>query len=601
MLFSLKNLPLIFISCLLISCDGDSENTNNNEPSLPTIPVDPPVFKTLPVINQVNMLTPFVQQYKKMEMVIDLAAQYTNPYNQDEISIDVTFTSPAQSTFVTPAFWDGESNWKVRFTPSLAGQWSYTLLAEDTQGISPYFSGEFTVSPSTSSGWLQTGKQFNPSYSNKYLVHHDGTPFYGVGHADAFIVNRSFDSRNNDSLNDLVSNMEEGNENYFVWWPQFYFSLVEYNYDDFDLENLKTIDTFLQRLEQENLFMIFTLWDHSQLRDNSHPWPNGNWLINNGFSNLTSLFDFFITDNAWLWQRNLYRYIIARYGYSTSIAMWQTVSEIDGTNAFENLNVWHEQVNDYFVENDPYQHPTTASMAGDIIWDEGYNVMGVAQVHIYQDLLGSDEKPLTTKTADVIANYTQNMWKNHNKPNWIGEFGVITNHFLNDDYYPELFHNAIWAALSNGAALTPAEWNDFFDWDIMTTAMKNHIRYFNAFVNNLPLAEWDPSPIRINNNNNTTKSWGILGNEGGIIWIQDRLVEGLGINNIREQRTIRNNISLLLPDVNVGQYKVSPFNTWNGQFENTFTIDCNTTSTDGCEIALPNFTSDIAIRLDRIN
>lgn len=609
MLFSLKSFLVVFISFLLTSCGGSSENTNaentsNIEPIQPPpvieAPVEP-VIKTLPIINQVDTLTPIIEQYKKMEMVIDLTAQYTNPYHQDEISIDVTFTSPTQNTFITPAFWDGESNWLVRFTPSLAGEWSYSLLAKDKEGTSPSFSGEFAVSESTSSGWLQTGKQFNPSYSNKYLVHHDGTPFYGIGHADAFIVDRSFNRGVDDSLDDLIGNMKEANENYFVWWPLFYFSPVENNYDDFDLRNLQTIDTFLQRLEQENLFTVFTLWDHSQLRDSNHPWPEGNWLQTNGFSDLSSLSDFFITDNAWLWQRNLYRYIIARYGYSTSIAMWQTVSEIDGTNAFENSDEWHKKVNNYFVNNDPYQHPTTASMAGDITWSEGHNIMGIPQVHIYQDLLGSDEKPLTTHTANFIADYTQNMWQNYNKPSWVGEFGVITHSSSNANYYPELFHNAIWAALSNGAALTPAEWNDFFDWDIMTTAMKNHMRYLNVFVENIPLAQWDPSPIRINDNNNTTQSWGILGNQGGIIWVQDRLVEGLDINDIREQRTIRNSISLFLPDVNVGQYNVSPFNTWNGQFENSFIIDCNTASIEGCEIALPNFTSDIAIRLDKIN
>ena len=600
MLFYFKNLRMFFISLLLISCGGESTNSNqtSTEPILEPLP---PVVTILPVINQVTILTQTIEKYKKLEIKINLISLYTNPYNQEEVSINALFTSPANNQFTVPAFWDGESNWLVRFTPSSQGLWTYSLSITDIQGTSLPLKGEFTVADSSYSGWLQTGQQFNTNYSNKYLVRHDGSPFYGVGHADAFIVERSFNNGTDDSLEDLINNMKEANENYFVWWPQFYFSLVENNYDDFDLRNLKTIDTFLTRLEQEDLFVIFTLWDHSQLRDNNHLWFDGNWFNNNGFSQLSSLTEFFILDDAWLWQRNLYRYIIARYGYSSSIAMWQTVSEIDGTNSYENSDVWHKKVNDYFVDNDPYQHPTTASKAGDIVWNEGHEVMDVAQVHIYQDLLGSNNQPLTTNTANVIANYTQTLWENNDKPNWIGEFGVLNNTALNENYYPELFHNAIWSALSNGAALTPAEWNDFFDWSVMTTAMKDHIRFFNTFIQPIPLAQWNPLPINITDNNNTTKSWGILGNEGGIIWTQDILVSGLHINDIREQRVLRNNVSLFLSDIKSGQFKITPFNTWNGQFDNSFTIDCNSVSGNGCQIDLPNFMSDIAIRLDRVD
>jgi len=612
MLFLFKKLRLPFISFLLISCGGgNTENDNTSaEPAIEiitTIPVEPPiaptspVVKILPIINQVNISTSNIERYKKIEMAIDLSAQYSNPYNQEEISINAVFTSSTNKKFTVPAFWDGESRWLIRFTPSLSGLWSYTLTITDIQGSSLPFSNTFNVNDSTHSGWLQTGKQFNENYSNKYLVHHKGTPFYGVGHADAFIVERSFNSGTNDTLEHLIVNMKEANENYFVWWPQFYFSLVERNYDDFDVDNLKVIDTFLKRLEEEELFVIFTLWDHSQLRDNNHPWTNGNWFNSNGFSQLSSLTDFFITDEAWLWQRNLYRYIIARYSYSPSLAMWQTVSEIDGTNAFEQTNVWHKKVNDYFVGNDPYQHPTTASMAGDIIWDEGNKVMDVAQVHIYQDLIGANDKPLITKTASVIADYTQNMWENNNKPNWIGEFGAMNRSSLNENVYPELFHNVIWAALSNGAALTPAEWNDFFDWGVMTTVMKNHIRFLNTFVQPIPLAQWNPSLINITDNNNTTKSWGVLGNEGGVIWVQDMLVEGLNINDIRQQRVLRDSVSIFLADIKSGQFKVTPFNTWNGEFGNSFTIDCGSINTNGCKIDLPNFLSDIALRLDKLN
>jgi hypothetical protein len=83
--------------------------------------------------------------------------------------------------------------------------------------------------------------------------------------------------------------------------------------------------------------------------------------------------------------------MIGRWGHSNALAIWQTVSEIDGTDAFDNDNVWHEKVNSFFTVNDPYGHPTTASRPGDQTWDKGHSVMYIPQVHIYQYLLKPDD------------------------------------------------------------------------------------------------------------------------------------------------------------------------------------------------------------------
>ncbi len=578
----------------------DTNANNGANPNSSTNPNQPSVLRTL--VSDARVITPDVQKYDLLELDVTLTADFNNPFDLREIDLMANFIGPNGEQMAVPGFWDAQSRWLIRFLPPSAGEWQYNITAQDTRGLSAPFAGRVMVGDSDLRGWLLPGDQVNPDYSQRYLAYKDGTPFYGVGHADAFAV--SFNNNITRNLDFVVDDMREANENYIVYWPYFYFSPVEDNFDSYDVSNLLTMDTFVARFDAENLHMVYTLWDHNQLRGESHPWGPGNWFGSNGFSDLTSAFDFFTNAEAWEWQKNLYRYTIARWGYSPSIAMWQTVSEINGTNSHENTNIWHERMNQYFIDNDPYHHPTTASMSGDVTWDRGHAAMDIPQVHIYEDLLSSNRSNqtlapgLVIETAEVIAGYTADMWLLEEKPNWIGEYGVLNNTTASSDY-PELFHNALWAGLVSGAAMTPAEWNDFFDWGVMTTDMKNHMRFFSVFIQDVPLVVWDPTPLSIDTNGQLISAWGLTSNSGTIIWGLDTTHKGQGIDTIRAQRAERSNVTLRLGGLAAGEYQVNPFNTWTGQNMPSYTFICDVTP-QGCSLILPSFTSDIALKLQRL-
>jgi hypothetical protein len=121
----------------------------------------------------------------------------------------------------------------------------------------------------------------------------------------------------------------------------------------------------------------------------------------------------------------------------------------DGTSAGSQQDAWHAKINDYFVRNDPYRHPTTASLSGDKFWPAGYAVTDIPQIHVYA------EQKDALRMGDSIADWTARMWQNQARPNVVGEFGTT-----NSRIDLALVHNGIWAGLASGAAITPLRWSD---------------------------------------------------------------------------------------------------------------------------------------------
>ncbi|MGO4376623.1 hypothetical protein AB4Z21_38875, partial [Paenibacillus sp. MCAF20] len=112
-------------------------------------------------------------------------------------------------------------------------------------------------------------------------------------------------------------------------------------------------------------------------------WP-ATWK-RSAYSSLGSAENFYSSEEMWKYQEKLYRYIIARWGYSSSIGIWNLITEINGTDGWafgrqDEANAWVTKVHNYFKGNDPYGHPTMGSMAGggEDFWDHGYKTLDIA-------------------------------------------------------------------------------------------------------------------------------------------------------------------------------------------------------------------------------
>ena len=592
---------------LLTACGGVSPAPTETPTALPSTTPSPTPSPTAtatlppPSITGVTLNQSELPRYAPLEMIVKLQAQNVNPYDARLIRLDGVFSGPDGVEMAVPGFWDSKGNWKVRFTPSQVGKWRYRLVVTDPGGDSAPSEGTFNVTapdPTTSSGqalhgWLQVGNRVDPSYSSRYLVYQDGAPFYGIGYAEALnILTGGFSLERGVPV---FNSMNAAGENYVVWWPLYSNSPVNGSYSQYSSPNMDVIDIVVRDAQKKNIFLIFTIWDHPELRDNTHAWGPGQWPAN-GFSKLGDINSFFTSDEAWAWQENLYRYIIARWGYSPAIGMWQTVSEINGTNAYDQTNPWHEKVNAYFVANDPYRHPTTASMSGDVDWPEGHQAMDVPQVHLYNfkgdpaKNSGQALKIDDTHAAAVLAHWTQLMWNQAAKPNWVGEFGAP-----GDQDYPELFHNSIWAALASGAAMTPAEWNGGGAWGEMTKEMNADMGRLAQFVADIPFAKLNPSPLEITSSDDQVRGWGVAGADGGLFWVQDFSLEGKTTAEIRADETVRQGVQVEISGLSARTYSVTPYDTWQGEWLTAFQVVCENGAT--CAINLPDFHADMGFKL----
>jgi hypothetical protein len=464
----------------------------------------------------------------------------------------------------------------VRFTPSVEGEWHYSLQVRDRRGLSAPWGGQFTCLRSTHHGWLQVGNWVDPAYSPRYLAYHDGAPFYGVGHADAIdLMSYGFDAEKGFSLFDQ---MAEYSENMLVYWPIYSNPFFATRYDHYSVPDLKVIDMVVEDAARKGIFLVFTIWDHDLLRDKTHTWRNGLWETQNGFRALGSLSSFFTDAEAWAWQENLYRYIIARWGYSPAIGQWLTVSEIEGTNAGAHTDAWHQRVNDYFVQHDPFRHPTTASMAGDAWWPAGYRVMDVTQMHSYN----SQNDP--AGTGPLIADWTHKLWQAQAKPNFIGEFGTTTQR-----HQPELLHNGIWAALAAGAAATPMDWNDGGPWGRMTDEMQAHLGYLAKFVADMPLVYLNPRPLTLTTSGAGLQAWGLGSADWGFFWVQAVARAGRAAEPV-------SGVTVAVEGLAPGTYAVLPYDTWRGLYlpESQATVEAGRLI-----VALPAFEKDLAVKIEQ--
>ena len=523
-----------------------------------------------PEILDIRQRLDSVGLYEKFEIDLSIKANYINPFDPDEIDIVATFKAPSGREWKIPGFYNYAQGmyWKVRFSPQEAGVYHYTVSVKDKTGQIIGEMKSFKSVRSSRKGPLRIAA------NKRYLQHADGAHFFGVG----FWYNDNYAGFNSgrvmpESLDELKTLGVNFISTYITPLETIGSGMGRY-----DQNVCGRLDQLFEMLEERDMLLSLNLWFHSYLSETV--WGGGNirWYTN-PYQQICAAKDFYRSTEAWKYQEKLYRYFIARWGYSRSLALWFVVDEVNGTDGWvsgDSLGAakWAGQVHQYFKKNDPYNHPTTGTRSGGIkeYWHEGYQTFDIAGREIYEaqgfpitksaSLDSAEVHPLTHSYTNY-AKQISKIWAAYEKPVIIGETGW--DHTFYEPGMPgylALYHNTLWVTLATGSAMSPFWWA--YSGRLNDHIVSGQLTTYRKFTDQIPferLTAVTPLELTIADGH----GYGIKSNEMIFGWVVNSKTDVAGD-------------SIQITSLKQGKYKLRLYHTWRGEFIQEKQIESTTGS-----------------------
>ena len=134
-------------------------------------------------------------RWRVAEIPLTSAVTYADPFLN--VDVTATFTGPGGEVIVRPGFWDGGNTWRVRFAPTVTGQWSMVTTCTDPANSGLQGVGR-TVQCNAYAGTLPIYQHgfLKVSPTGHFFVHADGTPFFYLGDTHWLFIHERFDTSN---------------------------------------------------------------------------------------------------------------------------------------------------------------------------------------------------------------------------------------------------------------------------------------------------------------------------------------------------------------------------------------------------------------------
>jgi hypothetical protein len=273
-----------------------------------------------------------------------------NPFKQE---IEVTFISPDGEEFLVPGFYQGDGQggldgniWQVRFTPNMAGEWSFS--SSSSNALLEGYAGIIEVSPQKECQDYHAGDL--PNYDcmgrlnyagRNYLQFSDGTYWLkgGVDEPEDFLapeVNAGFPNKEEaidylaehgvNSIYLVLHNVDGDGLNVWPWLGSTQKEAKEQD-EYFDIERLRQWEQIFDYIQSRGILLHLVLEDDSA------------WT---GFN-----------------RQMYYREMVARFAHHNGL-IWNISEEYNENYAPDEISQFAEMLH----ELDPYDHPITVHHAG---------------------------------------------------------------------------------------------------------------------------------------------------------------------------------------------------------------------------------------------
>ncbi len=417
-----------------------------------------------PVITSVVANSGVVGKYQKLELTVQLSATYYNPFDFNQVNLKCAFTSPTGQVYNVDGFYfqdytmtqpnqlvaSGSPQWKIRFSPTTTGAWTYVVSVTDLTGLATYPAQQFSCISSGKPGFIHR--------SGNDLVFDNGKKFHALG------------------TNLAWTEWSEGFTIYDTWLDEMKnmganFTKITMAPWGFEIEWTETgaghygnrqnrawaLDWVFDRMIENDIYCQLNIMVHDELVTANNPGWNQNPYHDINGGSCAEPQDFLVNQTAKnLFKRKL-RYINARWGYSPHVQSWEILSEADNTGIYSNYtqqtNTWLTEMSEYFQTNDLHNRPVSSGFAIKQHHADYWNNQHVdyTQLHLYYF------KP----DLEMII-YNLQYWnrQKYQKPVIVGEFALGHDPALIVQKDPNgiAFHNVLWSSYLSGSIGTAMSW-----------------------------------------------------------------------------------------------------------------------------------------------
>lgn len=496
------------LTLLLIGCRQTTvTSTTTTEERTTSMTSDVSTTTSANLIERIDLLTesPVANQmveFGLIEQIPSAISEQYNPYDYNQIKVEMIFHSPSGDTLKQNAFWfkeyeeirligeqvdefgfytagqelvtwkeDGTSLYHVRITPDAEGAWNYTMNLLIDGEVTETMDGSFTVGiPETEEdGFIRVDP-----VNGMTFTYDSGNSFIPIGTNLAWWST----TLSSHDYNNWFHKMSLVDANYArIWMANWSFSLHKDSYTNFDTRQSIAIrlDSVLQAADEYGVYIMLTLLNHGQFSSNTNPeWSENVYNQANG-GMLEYPIQFFYNKEAKEAYKNELLYILARYGYSDNIFAWELFNEVDWIDGYSSIAVtsWHKEMSEFLHANDPYNHMVSTSYK--YTWGTpAYALDSIDFVAVHSYAYGDVQfySKLITETNSLMNQYQKPVFFGEIGIDW--ESGTSTYH---SDYTGVTIKQGAWGGMMLGAASANHWW-----WDSWIAKYELWDRFLGAGV-----------------------------------------------------------------------------------------------------------------------